>query len=188
MAAKDPGDAYQLKIVLLDTEPPVWRRLLIPASLGLGRLHRAIQAAFGWEDDHGHVFRIRGAEYGESGSERAFDFRHERISLAGLGIQAGEIFHYAYGFEEGWDHAVTVEARLTPGHPFRSPQLLGGKRACPPEGSGGPFGFRDLLEAAGDPSHPEHGQALARFPTGWSAESCDLPSARARLAAAFPAR
>jgi len=181
MPSKDPRDAFQLKILLADTKPPVWRRLLVPASLSLARLHRAIQAAFGWEDDHGHVFRIRGGEYGRSGSEAAFDLRGERASLAGLGVEPGETFHYEYDFEDAWTHVVTVEDRLLLEAPLRGPSCLGGRRACPPEGSGGPFAFRESLAAAQDPSHPEHGQALACFPRGWKAEAFDLKAVQAAL-------
>jgi len=161
MAVKDPRDAFQLKVLLDDTKPPVWRRLLIPATLSLARLHRAIQAVLGWEDDHGHVFRIRGGEFGVCGTEDAFAFQGERISLAGLGVQAGETFTYEYGFEDGWTHTVLVEDRLVLASPLRVPRCLAGRRACPPEGPGGPFAFQDRLAAALDPSHPEHGAALA---------------------------
>ncbi|BDU74498.1 plasmid pRiA4b ORF-3 family protein [Mesoterricola silvestris] len=181
MHLKDPRDAFQLKILLADTRPPVWRRLQVPASLSLARLHRAIQAAFGWEDDHGHVFRIRGGEYGRSGSEDAFDLRGERVSLAGLGVEAGDAFHYEYDFEDAWSHLVTVEARLLLEAPLGGPICLGGRRACPPEGSGGPFAFQASLAAAQDPSHPEHGQARACFPRGWKAEAFDLRAAQRAL-------
>ncbi len=183
MPTRDPRDAFQLKVLLADTRPPVWRRLLVPASLSLARLHRAIQAAFGWEDDHGHVFRIRGGEYGRSGSEEAFDLQGERVSLAGLGLGEGETFHYEYDFEDSWTHVVTVEARLLADAPLRGPSCLGGRRACPPEGSGGPFAFQASLAAAQDPSHPDHGQALAVFPRGWAADAFDLKAARQALKA-----
>jgi len=187
MAAKDPRDAYQLKILLADTRPPVWRRLRIPATLSLARLHRALQVVFGWEDDHGHVFRIRGGEYGECGDEDAFAFGGERGSLAGLGLQAGEAFTYEYDLKDSWTHLITIEERLILDAPLKAPQCLGGRRACPPEGCGGPFAFRDLLAAAQDPSHPEHGQALAFFPAGWRAEAFELAAARERLREAFKA-
>jgi len=185
MAARESREAFQLKILLADTSPPVWRRLLIPATLSLARLHRAIQAGFGWEDDHGHVFRIRGGEYGESGTEEAFAFRGERISLEGLGIQVGESFQYAYDFEDSWTHVVTVEERLVLEAPLKRPQCIAGRRACPPEDSGGPFAFKERLAAAQDPSHPEHGLAMAHFPTGWKAGAFDVAAANARIGAAF---
>ncbi|MDO9714753.1 plasmid pRiA4b ORF-3 family protein, partial [Paracraurococcus lichenis] len=54
-----------LKVTLRDTKPPVWRRLLVPGATTLGDLHRAIQAAMGWEDCHLHTFDIEGRQYGD---------------------------------------------------------------------------------------------------------------------------
>jgi len=45
MVARDPRDSYQLRIGLADLQPPVWRRLRVPASLSLAGLHRAIEPA-----------------------------------------------------------------------------------------------------------------------------------------------
>lgn len=50
-------DIYQIKVTLLDTKPPIWRRLLVPSSLTLAQLHDAVQAAMGWQGGHMHEFR-----------------------------------------------------------------------------------------------------------------------------------
>ena len=47
----------RLKIVLVDTEPPIWRRVEVPAATTLRQLHAVIQAAMGWDDDHLYQFR-----------------------------------------------------------------------------------------------------------------------------------
>ena len=62
---KSPAnEIYQIEVTLLWTEPPIWRRLLVPADLTLADLHNVIQCAMGWEDDHLHEFQIRGMSYG----------------------------------------------------------------------------------------------------------------------------
>lgn len=48
----------RLKITLADTEPPIWRRVEVPAEMTLKDLHAVIQAAMGWEDDHLHQFHL----------------------------------------------------------------------------------------------------------------------------------
>jgi hypothetical protein len=53
----------QLKITLLGvSEPPVWRRVLVPASLRLDRFHAVVRAAMGWQDGHLHSFTAAGID------------------------------------------------------------------------------------------------------------------------------
>ena len=47
-----PQEIYQIKVALLGTRPPIWRRLLVPAGLTLEHLHDVLQAAMAWEDCH----------------------------------------------------------------------------------------------------------------------------------------
>ena len=59
-----PPEIYQLKVTLLGTSPPIWRRLLVPADVTLAQLHDVLQAAMGWEDDHMHEFSIGQRRFG----------------------------------------------------------------------------------------------------------------------------
>ena len=52
-----PPEIYQIKVTLLGTKPPIWRRLLVPSSLTLAQLHDAVQTAMGWQGGHMHEFR-----------------------------------------------------------------------------------------------------------------------------------
>jgi hypothetical protein len=36
------------------------------------------------------------------------------------------------------------------------PRCVEGKRACPPEDVGGPWGYADFLAAIAEPKHPDH--------------------------------
>lgn len=54
----DPAHVQlQLKITLLDIRPAIWRRLLVPATIKLPKLHPVLQRAFGWTNSHLHAFR-----------------------------------------------------------------------------------------------------------------------------------
>ncbi len=53
---KAPAAILQLHIELRGTKPKVWRRVLVPDTITLLRLHLVIQAAFGWGHSHMHEF------------------------------------------------------------------------------------------------------------------------------------
>jgi hypothetical protein len=63
---------------------------------------------------------------------------------------------YVYDFGDGWTHVLTVEKVLAPEPGVRYPRCVSGRRACPPEDVGGPWGYDGFLEVMGDPNHPEH--------------------------------
>src|ERR1700730_12525119 len=64
-----PDDVYQLKISLIDIEPPIWRRMLVAQDMGLPRLHGILQMAMGWTDAHLHEFRVGDVRFGEPDPE-----------------------------------------------------------------------------------------------------------------------
>jgi len=61
-----PGEIYRLHILLLQIDPPIWRRLHVPSDSTIAMLHDLLQIAFDWSDFHLHRFVIRGKEYGVS--------------------------------------------------------------------------------------------------------------------------
>ncbi len=148
---------FQLKVTLLDTKPPIWRRVLVDASATLDHLHEVIQAAFGWWNYHLHEFEVGRARYGvpdpdEDWGDPPKDERRTRLdAIAG----EGSSFRYTYDFGDGWDHRVVVE-KVLPAANTAVPACIDGRRACPPEDCGGTWGYRELLEILADPRHPEH--------------------------------
>ena len=62
---KGNAPIYQLKVVLLGTKPPVWRRLQVPGDASLDWLHAVLQVAIGWTNSHLHQFEIKGVMYGD---------------------------------------------------------------------------------------------------------------------------
>jgi hypothetical protein len=69
-------DIYQIKVTLLGTKPPIWRRLLVPSTLTLAQLHDVVQTAMGWQDGHMHEFRAGQRYFGKPDPEyRSMDSR-----------------------------------------------------------------------------------------------------------------
>jgi Plasmid pRiA4b ORF-3-like protein len=64
-----PPEVFQLKVTLLGTMPPIWRRLLVSADLTLAQLHDVLQAAMGWQDCHMHEFSAGHRRFGEPNPE-----------------------------------------------------------------------------------------------------------------------
>lgn len=55
---------YQLRVVLREVSPLIWRRLLIRSDTPIAELHAILQAVMSWSDTHLHRFRIHGKTYG----------------------------------------------------------------------------------------------------------------------------
>jgi len=107
---KPPGQpVFQLRITLQNIHPPVWRRLLVPGSVRLDRLHRMIQAAFGWEDYHLHAFRIGDASFGMLGDDPPEDELDETAVTVAAALEGVGRFDYEYDFGDSWEHEVVVE-------------------------------------------------------------------------------
>ena len=142
---------FQLKVTLLNTKPPIWRRILVDGSITLADLHEVIQAAFGWWNCHLHEFEIGRTRYGVSDPD--WDFGpptvDERAARLDAVVAKGSSFHYTYDFGDDWRHKVTVEkvGHVEPGTAI--PDCISGRRACPPEDCGGPWGYQELLESLG---------------------------------------
>ena len=57
-ALRRPGGTaiLQVRVELRGMKPKVWRRVLVPQTITLLKLHLVIQAAFGWGHSHLHEF------------------------------------------------------------------------------------------------------------------------------------
>ena len=152
---------YQLKITLEEIEPAVWRRILVPGNIRLPKLHTLLQAVMGWGDTHMHSFRTQDASYGMPLPEFKESMRDEtRVTLAKIAPTQGDVFHYEYDFGDDWQHEVIVE-KILPEFEFQIyPSCIGGKRACPLEDSGGPYGYSELLSAVSNPGHESHAETI----------------------------
>ncbi|MBE0584928.1 MAG: plasmid pRiA4b ORF-3 family protein [Desulfofustis sp.] len=148
---------YLIKIQLLDIEPPIWRRFVVPAGITLDRLHDVIQIVMGWTDSHLHMFTIGKKHFTEYPESKDDGLECGKYRLVNLIKQKGRSFRYLYDFGDGWEHELILEESR-----YLNPELimelacLDGERACPPEDVGGIPGYFEFLIALKDPSHEEH--------------------------------
>jgi hypothetical protein len=148
---------FQLKISLTGVRPPVWRRVLVPGEMTLAELHDVVQVAMGWTDSHLHEFEIGDTSYGvpdvDWGRDDVKDeARTKLVRVSGLGSH----LRYTYDFGDDWRHDITVEKVVAPEPGVRYPTCSAGRRACPPEDVGGPWGYPEFIAAVADPKHPDH--------------------------------
>src|SRR5262249_54872232 len=74
----DMPPIYQMKVSLMDSKPPVWRRIQVPADITLAKLHQILQVVMGWTDSHLHQFVVGGKIYGEPNPDYDFEVVNER--------------------------------------------------------------------------------------------------------------
>ena len=184
MSPRQPQSVHQLKVTLLETTPPIWRRLQVASTINLRRLHDVIQATMGWMQSHLYEFRVDGVEYGEPSSE--YDLpsarRAKSTQLRQVTPEPGTTLHYLYDFGDGWKHEVLVEAVLLPEPRVSYPRCIGGERACPPEDVGGIGGYEEFLTVIGNPRHREYQDLMAWSGGHFDPEAFDLAAINAALA------
>jgi hypothetical protein len=154
-----PAPILQIKVGLRGAKPPIWRRLLVPADVSLARLHGIIQAAFGWEDSHLHLFETPYGDFGRA--DRELGHRAEGpVTLEQVAPEVKSRIVYTYDFGDDWHHEIVVEKVLDRDKTLHYPLCTGGRRAAPPEDCGGIWGYMELLEVLADPEHDEHDERL----------------------------
>jgi len=175
----------QLKITLDDVEPAVMRRVEVPLTIRLDRLHLVLQAALGWTNSHLYEFRARDIGWGMPDpdfGDGPLDARKARLVdvLEDVGVKS---LKYLYDFGDGWEHTVRIEriADAAPGITY--PRLIEATGRCPPEDVGAPWGYREFLEAIADPDHEQHAETLTWVGSPFDPATVDAESHTRAVAA-----
>ncbi|QKS28215.1 MAG: plasmid pRiA4b ORF-3 family protein [Candidatus Accumulibacter similis] len=151
-ASKKPArTVFTLKIELVDSQPLIWRRIVISGHASFAVLHHVIQAAMGWHDAHLHEFRVGEQRIGVPDPEYDNPDRptaiEKNIRLNRL-LGTGSTFTYLYDFGDSWEHRLNVEQVKDAGDRHGDgwiARVESGERACPPEDAGGIEAYQDFL-------------------------------------------
>lgn len=165
-------NTYQIKVQLEGIKPPIWRRLQLDSRITLDALHVAIQTSMGWLEMHlhqfmdreGNFFRIQQddddfmADFGDSAVDESI------VLLSDLLKEEKDWIKYEYDFGDGWSHKITLE-KILPYQQDQVPVLCAkGKRACPPEDCGGPWGYQRIMDLLAEPkADPEEYQEMIEW-------------------------
>jgi len=152
----DEANAFQVKVTLTWTKPPIWRRLLVPPIIPLDWFHAVLQSAMGWGHEHLHQFVV-GRTYFSSPEFGLEEVEDEcAVTLGELLNPANKKIVYEYDFGDGWMHDIALEKTVVSKEPLKHAVCLTGAGRCPLEDCGGVNGYYNLLAVLSDPKHPEH--------------------------------
>lgn len=160
---------YICKIVIEDTHPPVWRRVLIPDKITFYDLHQIIQVVFQWEEEHLHDFRIPSDNIvieDQEGFDTWEDSYKEFETAIDPFFERYKWIRYTYDFGDDWRHKINIE-KYDPDYHERAVKLLKYKGDNFMEDSGGiwseeenrfPFDEQFVKKQLGLMSFPEYEQ------------------------------
>jgi len=166
--------AYLLRIELRDLNPVIYREVLVDPGITLNKLHKVIQAAMGWEDDHLYGFAkpTGNQRFYRTPREQAFEPRNgdtwdeeandaSKYKVSDLLLAPKDKLLYLYDYGDDWEHVITLMSVVQT--ELALPHLMKAENRCPPEDCGGAPGFAHWSDVWFTPEHPDHDTALDIF-------------------------
>ncbi len=123
----------QLKVSLTGWRPPIWRRVLVPASDTLGDLHEVIMVLLGWDGDHLHRFQVGERCYADPYHELeqcSDEFRARLFQVFG---RRGATVGHVYDFGAHRQHQIVLEQVLPRQDHEVYPRCIDHAHDAPPE-------------------------------------------------------
>jgi hypothetical protein len=187
------AEAYQLKLMLEGSKPPIWRRLVVPAAISLDALHAVIQIVMEWDNDHLHQFRVGTRKDGDLTTfsvpgmiEDAVNLDEAKARLDALLVRPKDKLRYLYDFGDSWLHSLVLETILVlPSEEAAVPRCVTGERASPLEDSGGLWGWERVCTALADPSDPDADDLLEGLDPDFDPEAFDVEAINSALKKRF---
>ena len=168
----DPNALLQVRVDLAGAKPPIWRRLVVPATATLPEVHNILQIAFGWLGYHLHAFTDGYESYGPANPHDAFndDIPYDDYQLGDFLTAKGDKLTYSYDFGDDWTHIIKLEKVLPKPNGKNTVHCTGGRRSAPPEDCGGIWGYENYLEAlAAGRKHAYYADAVDALGKGFDA-------------------
>jgi len=151
-------ELYCLAVTLRDSNPPIWRMIVVSSDTTLANLHVILQATMGWENAHMHEFVIAKQRYGilHTGWTWFGPKDEIRVQLGQVVRKPRTSFLYEYDFGDQWQHDVEFLNTVDPGLAHTNLSCLNGQGKCPPEDCGGIDAYQDMLCILDNPQHPDY--------------------------------
>lgn len=165
-ATEGDGTVFQITATVLESDPPIWRRLLVPGQIDFEMLAEHLIIAFNWTGYHSYYFEngddlYEDSQLIEQGSSLPDDGKNHYDAsekLLGDVLLPGEALEFVYDLGDCWSIAVEVEKEfLIDAMPYQFlPVCLDGARRAPVEDSGGMGGYENLCRVVANPDDPEY--------------------------------
>lgn len=186
-----PKREFHIRIKLNNAPVNIWRELVVPSNITLELLAFVILDAMGWKHEHLYQFigknntnYINSREMKEQANSfmgfmsRVQYQNSEKTSLEMVLQPHGERMKFEYDYGDSWTHDLWVKGARDYA-PGEEPviKLLKVHGACPPEDSGGVWGYADLLELnkkKRKSSEDKERLDWYDIPKDYDPEACDL--------------
>jgi hypothetical protein len=121
---------HRVKVTLHGSKPPIWRRLELPSTMTLARLHDVLQVAFDWDNCHLHAFETVCGEFGDPQyNDRWTEYQDEgAVALAQVATAEKAKIVYVYDFGDDHRHDLIVEAIMPAVPGVAYPRCAAGRR------------------------------------------------------------
>ncbi|MDU7240350.1 plasmid pRiA4b ORF-3 family protein [Clostridium sp.] len=174
--------AYKIKIELKDSEPLIYRRVIVPSDINFEKLHNIIQISMGWSNSYLYDFNIKEENLRVTCDKEAiseYEF-YSKLKLNEKNDPNGFIknmlkikpklsnevsidfylnksnkIEYIYDLGDYWKHDVIVE-EIVEDYIYEYPRCIEAEGNCPPEDIGGIEEYIEFLEVINDKNHPDY--------------------------------
>jgi hypothetical protein len=182
-----PLFVYYLKVTLKDSNPLIWRDILVPSDLTLEELHYVIQTVMGWGNSHLHQFIAEEVlynndmksdnndEYGlDTRDEKEHDRNEKKYTVSQILTKEQSSLIYEYDLGDSWTHKIELKKILPADTHAFQPRCIRGEKACPPEDCGGIWGYTDMLETLRNAKNSEKKDILERLGNDFNPDYFDV--------------
>lgn len=174
--------AYKIKIELRDSEPLIYRRVIVPSNISFEKLHNIIQQSMGWSNSYLYDFNIKEENLRVTCDKEAiseYEF-YSKLKLNEKNDPNGFIknmlkikpklsnevsidfylnrsnkIEYVYDFGDYWKHDIILE-EIIEDYVDDYPKCVEAEGNCPPEDIGGIEEYIEFLEVINDKNHPDY--------------------------------
>jgi len=154
--------AYQLKIVIKNSKPPIWRRCIVPAGITFSQLSIILNKIMGWSGYHLSEYEFyhlqlqlrEDDEFHDFVPMWDFDLMDSSKTFINEYMEQQDWFTYTYDFGDDWQHRVTIE-KIIEDYPNIYPRVIKYKGDCPMEDCGGIEEYYECIDVIRDNENPE---------------------------------